>query len=105
MSRGFTPYRIPTPIAIDIAIKIAYIIDMKIANIAELKNHLSSFLALVEEGEEIEVRKRNIPIARVIPVKKKKKNKTILGCGKGSVTILGDLTEPMIPQQDWEMLQ
>ena len=77
---------------------------MKIANIAELKNHLSAYLSLVESGEEIEVRKRNIPIAKVIPIMNQKKNKTVLGCGEGSVTILGDLTEPLIPEHDWEML-
>ena len=87
------------------AINIAYIIVMKIANIAELKNHLSAFLSLVEAGEEIEVRKRNIPIAKVIPIIKKKSNKTVLGCGKGSVKIIGDLTESMISEKDWEMLQ
>jgi antitoxin (DNA-binding transcriptional repressor) of toxin-antitoxin stability system len=40
---------------------------MKTANIAEIKNHLSEILALVEAGEEVEVRRRNIPIARRIP--------------------------------------
>jgi len=78
---------------------------MKIANIAELKNHLSAFISLVEKGEEIEVRKRNIPIAKLIPFKKVKKNKTVLGCGKGSVTIFNDITEPLIPVDYWEMIK
>ena len=70
---------------------------MKIANIAELKNKLSEYLAFVEQGEEIEVRKRNIPIARVVPIKAKPRNKTRLGCGTGTVVIHGDLTEPLFP--------
>ena len=78
---------------------------MKIANIAEFKNHLSSFLAAVEAGEEVEVRKRNIPVARVVPVVNRHKNRTVLGCGRGSVVTIGDLTEPQIPESDWKMLR
>ena len=81
-----------------------YNIAMKIANIAEFKNHLSSFLAAVEAGEEVEVRKRNVPVARVVPVINRHKNRTVLGCGRGSVVTIGDLTEPQIPESDWEML-
>ena len=78
---------------------------MKIANIAEFKNHLSSYISLVESGEIIEVRKRNIPIAKVVPIKHKTLNKTVLGCGAGSVKINGDLTEPLIPIENWDMLK
>jgi prevent-host-death family protein len=78
---------------------------MKVANIAELKNRLSEFLALVEQGEEIEVRKRNVPIARVVPIARKRVNRTRIGCGAGTVRIHGDLTEPLIPEGVWEMLK
>ena len=78
---------------------------MKIANIAEFKNHLSSYLAAVEEGEEVEVRKRNVPVARVVPVSRNRGNRTVLGCGRGTVVTKGDLTQPMIPENDWEMLR
>jgi prevent-host-death family protein len=81
-----------------------YIIVMKIANIAEFKNKLSEYLSLVDQGEEIEVRRYNVPVARVVPVRRPGKNKTRLGCGRGSVEIEGDLTEPLIPVDDWEML-
>jgi len=76
---------------------------MKVANIAELKNRLSEFLSFVEQGEEIEIRKRNVPIARVIPIASKRSNKTRLGCGVGTVKIHGNLTEPLIPKDAWEM--
>lgn len=78
---------------------------MKMANIAEFKNHFSRFIAAVEQGEEVEIRKRNLPIARVVPVRTAKPNRTKLGCGRGTVKVLGDLTEPLIPESDWEMLQ
>jgi len=77
---------------------------MKIANIAELKNSLSKYLAIVARGEEVEVRKRNVPVARIVPVTSRSKNRTVLGCGLGSARIIGDLTEPLIPEDDWEML-
>lgn len=77
---------------------------MKIANIAEFKNKLSEYLALVDQGEEIEIRRYNVPIARVVPILGFEKNKTVLGCGKGTVKIKGSLTEPLIPQEDWHML-
>ncbi len=79
---------------------------MKVANIAEFKNNLSKILALVEQGESVKICKRNIPIAQLIPLDpKQKRNHTRLGCGRGSVQVRGDLTEPMIPEESWEMLK
>ena len=40
---------------------------MKAINIAELKANLSSYLAKVAEGQEIVVRNRKKPVARIIP--------------------------------------
>ena len=40
---------------------------MKTANVAELKNRLSAYLQLVREGEEVIVKDRNQPIARITP--------------------------------------
>ena len=88
------------------AIKLSYYIDMIMTNIAELKNNLSKFLSLVEKGEEVKICKRNIPVARLAPIKTREhRNKTQLGCGKGTAQILGDITEPMIPTEHWEMLK
>ncbi|MXZ70953.1 MAG: type II toxin-antitoxin system prevent-host-death family antitoxin [Acidobacteria bacterium] len=77
---------------------------MKVANIADFKNHLSEYLAAVANGEEVEVHKRNMPLARVVPIQRPVSNRTVLGCGKGSVVVKSDLTEPMMPAADWEML-
>lgn len=41
---------------------------MKSVNIAELKSRLSKYLADVRAGEEILVRDRNQPIARIVPL-------------------------------------
>ena len=82
-----------------------YYMAMKVANIAELKNRLSEFLALVELGEEVEIRKRNVPIARIVPIPSKRPNRTKIGCGVGTGKVLGDLTEPLIPEEAWEMFK
>lgn len=41
---------------------------MRTVNIAQLKDQLSSFLHRVRAGEELIVRDRNIPIARIVPL-------------------------------------
>ncbi len=93
-------------VALDIAKKMAYYVAMKVANIAEFKNNLSKMLAVVEQGEIVEIRKRNIPIARLVPFEPPGRlNSTKLGCGRGSVQVKADLTEPMIPEEHWEMLK
>ncbi|HZD47865.1 MAG TPA: type II toxin-antitoxin system prevent-host-death family antitoxin [Silvibacterium sp.] len=40
---------------------------MKSVQIGDLKNHLSAHLRDVRKGEEIIVRDRNLPVARIIP--------------------------------------
>ena len=82
-----------------------YYKGMQVANIAEFKNKISEYLSYVEKGEEVEVRKRNVPIARIVPVKKPSANMTKLGCGKGTGRIHAGLKEPFIPEGDWDMLK
>ena len=79
---------------------------MKSANVAQFKDHLGKYLAIVEQGEKIQLCRRNIPIAMIIPsVQETPVNKTCLGCGKGSVVIESDLTEPVFAPDEWSMLQ
>ncbi len=79
---------------------------MNVINIAELQNDPGKILSFIEKGEKIQICNRNIPIAHIVPCKEKKpKNRTRLGCGRGSVRITADLTEPMIPEENWEMLK
>jgi antitoxin (DNA-binding transcriptional repressor) of toxin-antitoxin stability system len=90
--------------AIDMATLLAYIIAMKTTNIGELKNNLSKFIGFVEKGEVVAIHKRNIPIALLIPHSAKiAGNRTKLGCGQGTARVNGDLTEPLIPEDTWDM--
>lgn len=41
---------------------------MRSVNIAELKNRLSTYLERVREGEEIIIRDRRKPIAKIVPL-------------------------------------
>jgi len=40
---------------------------MKTVNIGELKNQLSGYLQYVKNGEEIVIRDRSVPVARILP--------------------------------------
>ena len=36
-------------------------------NVAELKNRLSKYLTFVKGGEEVVIRDRNLPVAKLVP--------------------------------------
>ena len=40
---------------------------MKTVNIGELKNQLSGYLQYVKAGEEVVIRDRSVPVARILP--------------------------------------
>jgi prevent-host-death family protein len=40
---------------------------MRTVNIAELKNQLSKYLSYAKGGEEIVIRDRNLPVAKLVP--------------------------------------
>lgn len=40
---------------------------MRSVNVAELKNQLSKYLSFAKEGEEILIRDRNLPVAKLVP--------------------------------------
>ena len=40
---------------------------MRSVNIAELKNQLSKYLGFAKDGEEIIIRDRNLPVAKLVP--------------------------------------
>jgi prevent-host-death family protein len=44
-------------------------VAMKTANVTTLRSHLSQLLDAVRHGEEVEILDRNVPIARLVPVR------------------------------------
>lgn len=49
----------------------------------------------VGAGNVVRICNRNVAVAEVVPIRSAKKNRTQLGCGKGSAVIATDLTEPV----------
>ena len=59
-------------------------------------------LAAVQNGEELEIRKRNVPLARVVPIPARRRDRTVLGSGRGAAIVRKGLTDPLIPLDDRE---
>lgn len=73
---------------------------MKSVNIAELKNRLSSYLTEVKAGEEILVRDRNQPIARIVPLARAFCDEDLLALAAQGKLRLGEGT---IDDSFWEL--
>jgi len=77
---------------------------MKKTNVAQLRENLSDYLEKVSKGEEIELQKRNVSFAKIVPFKKLKNNKTHLGSGLGTVQFKGSVVDSVM-LSDWDMLE
>jgi prevent-host-death family protein len=74
---------------------------MKSVNIAELKNRLSVYLTDVKAGEEILVRDRNQPVARIVPlVPSRDEDEELLALASQGKLRLG---EGVLEESFWEM--
>ena len=73
---------------------------MKSVNIAELKNRLSYYLTEVKAGEEILVRDRNLPIARIVPLAQASGDEDLLALAAQGKLRLGEGT---IDDSFWEL--
>jgi prevent-host-death family protein len=68
---------------------------MKSVNIAELKNRLSFYLNDVKAGEEILIRDRDIPIAKIVPLTQVESDEELLAlAAQGKIRLgKGELDE------------
>ena len=74
---------------------------MKIVNIAELKNRLSAYINDVKAGEEILVRDRDQPVARIVPLTRSRdEDKQLLALASQGKLRLG---EGVLDESFWEM--
>lgn len=64
-------------------------------------------LAMMDEvaarRETVVITKRGKPVAKLVPVESSDEN--IFGFAIGKVEIAGDIVGPVVPLEDWEMLQ
>lgn len=63
-------------------------------NIHDAKTHFSSYIARVEKGEEIILSKRNVPVAKIVPLKAIK-GKRIVGQYAKKFTIPDSFFDPL----------
>ena len=77
---------------------------MNTVNVVEFKSHLSEYLKLVGTGEQVQICNRNVAVAVLSPVEVRKRNRTKLGSGAGTVEVKCDLTQPAMEEKEWEML-
>jgi prevent-host-death family protein len=68
---------------------------MKTINIHAAKTHLSSLVEEAAAGEEIIIAKAGKPVARLVPLEKKKGIESTLGAWKNKVWISDDLDAPL----------
>lgn len=83
---------------------------MKMLNVSEAKTHFSSVVDQVEQGETVLICRRNLPVAKITSVApdraSKEKHHTVIGWAKGTgACIQADLTEPVLPEKDWDMMK
>lgn len=64
-------------------------------NIHEAKSKLSHLLNLIEQGEVVEICRRNVPIAEVKKIQNKEKPKRQFGLLKGMLNVPPEFFEPM----------
>ena len=75
------------------------------ANIAQVKESLSAYITMAEQGKTVVVCRRNRPVAELVRIESALPNRTRLGTAAGSVLVKCDLTEPAMDENDWHALQ
>jgi prevent-host-death family protein len=80
---------------------------MKRITLAELSQHLQEHLNEVQQtGEPLTVTRDNIPIATINPVPEPPEEKRApFGCARGTISIVGDIVEPVLELDEWEVYQ
>lgn len=66
----------------------------KFVNVHEAKTHLSRLLARVERGEEVIIARSGRPVARLLPIEPKGRERQ-LGLDRGTIFISEDFDAPL----------
>jgi prevent-host-death family protein len=74
---------------------------MRTVNIGTLKNQLSAYLRYVRDGEEVVVRDRNVPIARIVPLPPAKAADADFEAHTAYMIATGQM-KPAKQEMDWE---
>ncbi|BAZ06161.1 type II toxin-antitoxin system Phd/YefM family antitoxin [Calothrix sp. NIES-3974] len=68
---------------------------METVNIHQAKTNLSRLLSRVEQGEEIVISNRGIPIAKLVPFRTSLDRRSSLGQDRGLFTVPDDFNAPL----------
>lgn len=74
-------------------------------SVAEAKNQFSRCLSRAQAGETVTIRKHGKAVAQITGIPEKPKNRIQFDSALGSVRVMCDLTEPAIPEEDWDCLK
>jgi prevent-host-death family protein len=70
--------------------------------IGELRNRVSHYVKLAEQGETIVIVNRTREVALLSSRRgSRARSARLLGCLKGTATIRGDIVSPIIPEDEW----
>ena len=75
---------------------------MRTVNIGVLKNQLSAYLQFVRNGEEVVVRDRNVPIARILPFPAADDADADFEAHQAYMIATGQLKPAKQQEMDWE---
>jgi prevent-host-death family protein len=67
--------------------------------IHKAKTQLSKLIARAEAGEEIEIARGKEVVAKIVPARPTKRKNLGYGAWKGQAKVLGDLLEPLPPEE------
>ncbi|HIK41956.1 type II toxin-antitoxin system Phd/YefM family antitoxin [Thermoleptolyngbya sp. M55_K2018_002] len=68
---------------------------METVNIHQAKTNLSRLLARVEQGEEIVIANRGVPVAKLVPFQTTLNQRSSLGQDRGILTMPDDFNAPL----------
>ena len=83
------------PPDLDLVMLLTYMETMIKVNVHAVKAHLSRYLARVAQGETILVCNRNVPVAELRPVPKRRTTRRPVGLAKGSFAVSPAFFEPL----------
>lgn len=77
---------------------------MNTVTVHKAKTELSKLLARVEKGEEIVIARGSQPVAKLVPILKRRPVSEAYGVWKGRVTILDSFFDPLTEEEQamWE---
>lgn len=78
---------------------------MKTINASDFKAQCLAILDRVQStGEPVLILKRGRPVAELLPANRSQAEYPQMEL-EGTVTIIGDIIEPVIPEEDWDCLR